>query len=132
MATKISEVTADANWLAQSQIARNGGEATAGLSNRESQIAPWLRSLPTVPLKRKPSGGNLRATRMPVPCWLSKANWAVAKLCSPKASWPNWEAAPQSRVRPLRSYTNTTVGDFLFIISISFVWKIENQPRSSG
>ena len=75
MATKISKITADANWLAQSQIA-----------NRKSQIAPWLRSFPTAPLKRKQSRGKLRRILWPVPYWRSKANWAAARPCSRRVS----------------------------------------------
>ena len=75
MATKISEVTADAHWLAQSQIA-----------NRKSQIAPWLRSFPTAPLKRKQSRGKSRRILWPVPYWRSKANWAAARPCSRRVS----------------------------------------------
>ena len=84
VATKIPETTTDANWLAQSQIA-----------NRESQIAPWLRSFPTVPLKQKQSGGNSRGMLMPVPSWLSKANWAAARPCSRRVSSRAWKATPQ-------------------------------------
>ncbi len=86
------ESAADSNWLAQSQIVRNGCEATVGLSNRKSQITTWLRSFPTVPLKQKQWGRNSRRQSVPVRCWLSKASWAVARPYSRKVSSPDWEA----------------------------------------
>src|SRR5262249_12323405 len=118
MATKISKAAADSNWLAQSPIA-----------NRKSQIAPWLSSLPTAPLKRKQSLGNLQRILLPVPCWLSQANWAVGRRCSPKVSSPDWETPPLSRVQHLRLCTNIQAGACPFITSISSAWKIENQSR---
>src|SRR5205823_8755798 len=84
VATEFSGITADANRLAQLQIA-----------NRKSQIASWLRSFPTAPLKRKQSRGKLRRILPPVPYWRSKANWAAARPCSRRVSLRVWKATPQ-------------------------------------
>src|SRR5262249_39577790 len=84
VAAKFSETAADPDWLPQSQIA-----------SRKSQITSWLRSFPTAPLKRKQSRSDLRTILLPVPSWLSKANWAAARPCSRRLSSRVWKARPR-------------------------------------
>src|SRR5438477_402252 len=63
--------------------------------------------------------------------WRSKANLEVAKRNSPRDWLEDWGAASLLPVRPLQLFTNILVGVCRCIISIFFVWKIENRSRGS-
>src|SRR5438067_4742345 len=56
--------------------------------------------------------------------WPCGANWGAAKLYLREASWPASEARLPLPVLRLRLCMNTEMGDCLFIILISFAWRI--------
>src|SRR5512133_3856463 len=102
MAKEIPETTAHSNRLALSAINSN-----------QSTPAAWLRSFPTVRLRLKHSDGDLQRMSEWDRFWPCKANWEAAKLYSPKASWPVWEARLPFPALPLRLCTNIEMGDYL-------------------
>ncbi|KAF5408989.1 MAG: hypothetical protein Udaeo2_07740 [Candidatus Udaeobacter sp.] len=61
--------------------------------------------------------------------WPCRASWEAAKLYSPKASWPAWEATLPFPAPLLRLCTNIEMGDCLFIISIFFASRIASPSR---
>src|SRR5205823_9447214 len=120
LATEIPKTTAHAHRFSYSAIC-----------GPQSTITWWLRSFPIIRLKPRKSDVDWQTMSPRDRFWRSKANLEVAKRNSPRDWLEDWGAASLLPVRPLQLFTNILVGVCRCIISIFFVWKIENRSRGS-